>query len=380
MGPVWQAVQDAWNSILDLLTKIVTPDWGALIALIPIAVAIGVLVFFAWIVVRYANAGPKRRGPGRVTPKAPASVHMPGPSFAPLFAAVGAFLTFLGLVLGGIALWLGIAALVLTLLYWLREAMRDYDAVDHPETAVSTTVSRRPPPGIHMPGPSFRPLLVSIAAAVLFLGLVIGPALLVAGAIMLVVALLGWLGDAGREYEATAEADESGHPTAEPAPRYPIGTLITFVVVLIVGISVTAGVIPPTSGEGGAGASPSPGTSAGAGGAPVASGSPAPGTSAAPGGSEVPAADITVKAQNIAYDVTDISASAGKPFTIAFVNEDAGVPHNIAIKDASGADVFKGEIITGVATKVYQVPALQAGTYPFVCSVHPNMTGTLTVK
>jgi plastocyanin len=33
-----------------------------------------------------------------------------------------------------------------------------------------------------------------------------------------------------------------------------------------------------------------------------------------------------------------------------------------------------------VATKVYQVPALPAGTYGFVCSVHPNMTGTLTVK
>jgi plastocyanin len=26
------------------------------------------------------------------------------------------------------------------------------------------------------------------------------------------------------------------------------------------------------------------------------------------------------------------------------------------------------------------VPALPAGTYSFVCSVHPNMTGTLTVK
>jgi len=26
------------------------------------------------------------------------------------------------------------------------------------------------------------------------------------------------------------------------------------------------------------------------------------------------------------------------------------------------------------------VPALDAGTYKFVCDVHPNMTGTLTVK
>jgi plastocyanin len=28
---------------------------------------------------------------------------------------------------------------------------------------------------------------------------------------------------------------------------------------------------------------------------------------------------------------------------------------------------------------VYQVPALPAGSYPFVCDVHPSMTGTLTV-
>ena len=47
---------------------------------------------------------------------------------------------------------------------------------------------------------------------------------------------------------------------------------------------------------------------------------------------------------------------------------------------ASGAEVFKGEIFSGVDTRTYAVPALPAGTYAFVCSVHPNMTGTLTVK
>ena len=35
---------------------------------------------------------------------------------------------------------------------------------------------------------------------------------------------------------------------------------------------------------------------------------------------------------------------------------------------------------TGVTTTTYTVPALPAGTYPFICTVHPNMTGTLTVK
>ena len=49
--------------------------------------------------------------------------------------------------------------------------------------------------------------------------------------------------------------------------------------------------------------------------------------------------------------------------------------HNVAIKDGGGAEVFQGEIFPGVATKDYDVAALDAGTYKFVCSVHANMTG-----
>ena len=46
---------------------------------------------------------------------------------------------------------------------------------------------------------------------------------------------------------------------------------------------------------------------------------------------------------------------------------------------AGGASVFTGEIFNGAATRTYNVPALEAGDYTFVCSVHPNMTGTLKV-
>jgi plastocyanin len=41
--------------------------------------------------------------------------------------------------------------------------------------------------------------------------------------------------------------------------------------------------------------------------------------------------------------------------------------------------VFKGDVVTGPVTTDYQVGPLGAGAYTFVCSVHPNMTGTLTV-
>jgi plastocyanin len=75
-----------------------------------------------------------------------------------------------------------------------------------------------------------------------------------------------------------------------------------------------------------------------------------------------------------------VTVPADTPFVIVFENQDAGIPHNVAISDASGAEVFKGEIFNGVETREYQVPALPAGEYTFICTVHPNMTGTLTAE
>ena len=99
-----------------------------------------------------------------------------------------------------------------------------------------------------------------------------------------------------------------------------------------------------------------------------------PGTTAATG------ALLDISAQNIAFDTNHLDAPAGQAFVLEFANNDPGVPHNVEIKDANGASMFKGQIITGPAKASYQVPALAAGSYTFVCDVHPNMTGTLTVK
>ena len=77
-----------------------------------------------------------------------------------------------------------------------------------------------------------------------------------------------------------------------------------------------------------------------------------------------------------------MSAPANVPFKIEFDNRDPGTPHNVAIHQGSptGPEIFKGEIFPGPAKRTYDIPALQAGTYGFVCSVHANMTGTLTVN
>ncbi|HYO41691.1 MAG TPA: cupredoxin domain-containing protein [Candidatus Limnocylindrales bacterium] len=93
------------------------------------------------------------------------------------------------------------------------------------------------------------------------------------------------------------------------------------------------------------------------------------------GGGEV----VKEAALMIAYVNKELSAPADAPFKLEFDNQDAGIPHNIEIKDASGASVFKGETFNGAAIKTYDVPALAAGEYAFVCTVHPNMVGTLKV-
>ena len=106
--------------------------------------------------------------------------------------------------------------------------------------------------------------------------------------------------------------------------------------------------------------------------------SPPPAASGDPGA----AAGIPLAAKDIAFDQTALTVPADAPFQIDFDNQDASIPHNVAIHEASptGPEVFRGEVFPGPAKKTYDVPPLAAGAYGFVCSVHPNMTGTLTVE
>ena len=94
--------------------------------------------------------------------------------------------------------------------------------------------------------------------------------------------------------------------------------------------------------------------------------------------SGTPAGGVSITAKDIAFVQTQVSVKAGAAFAIDFDNQD-GAPHNIAIADASGASVFKGEIVSGKKV-TYNVSALAAGTYTFICEVHPTMKGTITVQ
>ena len=104
------------------------------------------------------------------------------------------------------------------------------------------------------------------------------------------------------------------------------------------------------------------------------------GTSAAPAepaGSVDPNA-IVVTAKDLKFSPTEVTAPADVPFEIVFDNQE-GVPHNIVISDAAGTKVLEGEIVSS-QNVTYSVPALAAGAYPFICAIHPDMKGTITVE
>src|SRR4051794_29613754 len=147
-----ELLQDIWKSILDITSQFVIPDWGAVIALLPVFMGFVVILFFLLTVARYRGINARRRRPGRIAPKTPPGVHMPGPTYAPLFAAAGSFLLFAGLVFPGPLLALGIVALVLGLLFWGREGLREYDHVAEIHPALPPVVHSGPPPGVHVPG------------------------------------------------------------------------------------------------------------------------------------------------------------------------------------------------------------------------------------
>jgi mono/diheme cytochrome c family protein/plastocyanin len=107
--------------------------------------------------------------------------------------------------------------------------------------------------------------------------------------------------------------------------------------------------------------------------------SAAPGGSAEPGEPAATVLEISASS-SAAFDASEFTVPADEAFQIRFVNNEAGVPHNVEIKDASGGSLMRGDIINGVAEITYDVPALAAGSYPFICSVHPNMTGTITAE
>lgn len=104
---------------------------------------------------------------------------------------------------------------------------------------------------------------------------------------------------------------------------------------------------------------------------------PTPAAAAPPGGGTA----LTITAKDIAFAPPVMAAPAGIPLDITFDQQDAGIPHNIALYgDAQfTTKLYEGEIVTGPATLQASIPGLIPGVYQFRCTVHPNMTAELDV-
>ena len=139
------------------------------------------------------------------------------------------------------------------------------------------------------------------------------------------------------------------------------------------------------SGSGAPGASGSPAASAPASTAPSVAPSAA-GSPSASGGGAGAAVTITapVGAATSGFDPAKAQAPANGEFQIVFNNEDNQAPHNLVVQDGSGANVpMTGDTapFQGPAQKSYTISGLAAGTYKYICQVHPStMVGELTVQ
>lgn len=78
---------------------------------------------------------------------------------------------------------------------------------------------------------------------------------------------------------------------------------------------------------------------------------------------------MTVTMQNFAFNPNVFTVSVGEAVT--FENKDSA-PHTVNINGVDSGDVAPGATFKWTPTT--------AGTFPLKCSIHPQMTGTITVK
>lgn len=96
-----------------------------------------------------------------------------------------------------------------------------------------------------------------------------------------------------------------------------------------------------------------------------------------PSGTELHIA--VLESQSHQFNTDCLAAPAGEPFTIEFDNQDTSPHgnHNVHIFD--GGNVFEGDFAARGTSITYDVGAVEAGTYEFMCDNHPGMKGTFIV-
>jgi plastocyanin len=91
---------------------------------------------------------------------------------------------------------------------------------------------------------------------------------------------------------------------------------------------------------------------------------------------------IELHAKDLAFSPTKLTAGSAD-VTIHFVNDDANIPHNVAVfagSNATAPPIVHGDLVTGPGSADVTFSLPGPGTYFFHCDVHPTqMTGTITL-
>jgi plastocyanin len=87
---------------------------------------------------------------------------------------------------------------------------------------------------------------------------------------------------------------------------------------------------------------------------------------------ECPSGAVVIAMKDIKFDPEDATAEAGQE--VCWVNEDT-IDHN-AVDEETGA--FRSELFGKDETFTTTID--EPGTIDYVCTIHPGMTGTLTIN
>ncbi len=86
----------------------------------------------------------------------------------------------------------------------------------------------------------------------------------------------------------------------------------------------------------------------------------------------------TDKAAELKFIPTTAEAPANTQVQLTFRNDSDSQPHNLVFQE--GITAKTADLVAAGASETLEFTTPGAGDYKFVCTIHPGMEGTLTVK